>query len=93
MVHTRINTSDENSFNTTKNIHLNRHLGTIDKDRIHGRLSRESESDQTSSGCKFVATPGKNIGDNEEDSIINYTKTRTTLGFVHRMLHRREYGK
>jgi hypothetical protein len=93
MVHPRTTTSDENSSNTTTNSHLNRRLGTIDENQIHGRLSREYEGDQTSSGHKFVATPGKNIGTNGEDSRINYTKTRAISSLVHRMLHRGASGK
>jgi hypothetical protein len=57
------------------------------------RISEESESDQTSSGCKFVATPGKNISTNREDSRINYTKTRMTSILVHMMLHIGASGK
>jgi hypothetical protein len=88
MVHPRTTTSDENSSNTIVDSHLNRCIGTVDEDRSHGRLSRESESDQTSSRHKFVTNPRKNIDTNGEDSIINYTKTRTTSGFVHKIIHR-----
>jgi hypothetical protein len=68
-------------------------LEQVDEDRSHGRISRESESDQTSSGCKFVTTPGTNIDTNGEYSRINYTKTRMTSSLVHRMLHRGASGK
>jgi hypothetical protein len=78
MVNPRITTSDENSFNATTDRHINRCLGTIDENRSHGRLSRESEDDQASIRCKFVETLGTNINVNKKDSIINHTKTRMT---------------
>jgi hypothetical protein len=65
MVHPRITTSNENSSNTTMDSHLKRCLGIVDEDRSHGRISEESESDQTSSGYNFFITPGTNIITNE----------------------------
>jgi hypothetical protein len=93
MVHPRITTSNKNSFNTTIDSHISIRLGTIDEDQRHGRLSREFEDDEASSRCKFFTTPGKNIDANLKDSRINHTKTKMTSCLVHRMLHRRAFGK
>jgi hypothetical protein len=87
MVHPRITISDENSFKTTMDSHINKFLGTINEDRSHGRLSKEYENEQKSSRLKLVTTMGINIGANEKYLIINNTKTRMTSGLVHMMLH------
>jgi hypothetical protein len=93
MVYSRITTSDNNSFNATTDSHVNISLGEINEDRSHGRLSSKYENDQASSRYKFVATSGINICSNRKDSRINHAKTRTPLGLVQRMLHRRASRK
>jgi hypothetical protein len=93
MVYSRINTSNKNPFNSTTDSHVNRSLGEIDEDRSHGRLSKKSKNDQTPNRYKFIATSGTNINDNKKYSRINHPKTMMRSGLVHRLLHRREFGK
>jgi hypothetical protein len=93
MVYPRITTSDENSFNTTMDNNINRSLGIINEDQIHGRLSRQFENDQGPNRCKFFTTLGTNIRSNGKHSRIIHTKSRTPSSFVYRLIQRREYGK